>query len=230
MDPNSENINTPPCGPSLYPSCKERVSVNERIKRATQVLHLSRLSLLSAPIIVPDPSLQNFANTGIRYMYLHQLPDNIFVILWAPRLLAWMEPHSIEYVSKKVYSEMDSIKATRADKENTVRNSKILAKVAYNLLRRLRSDSCGPMEHQGRRSKPLRDVDSPSFTSLHLYFCRTAVQYTSKDPAENICGSHQCHCVQSKLLAPYSTTISVRRSSKLRLLLLVTAVSRGCRL
>jgi len=104
----------PDCGASLHHSRKERVSTNERIKRAMQVLHQSRLSLVTALVAVLDPSQQDFAvfrSKIYKSEKLHQLLDTIFDDPQGSLcLLAWMEPHAIESVSHKVYSKMDNIK------------------------------------------------------------------------------------------------------------------------
>jgi hypothetical protein len=104
----------PDFGASLHHSRKERVSVNERIKRAMQVLHQSRLSLVTALITVLDPSQQDFAvfrSKVYKSGKLHQLLDTIFNdTRGSSCLLGWMEPHAIESVLQKVYSEMDNVK------------------------------------------------------------------------------------------------------------------------
>lgn len=104
----------PDCGASLHHSRKERVSVNERIKRAMLVLHQSRLSLVTALIAVLDPSQQDFTifrSKVYKSGKLHRLLDTIFEdTRGSSSLLAWMEPRAIETVSQKVYNEMDNIK------------------------------------------------------------------------------------------------------------------------
>lgn len=119
MDHNAEYDTNPGqacpnCGAYMHHSRKEQVSVNERIKRAIQILHLSRLSLVTALITVLDPSEQDFTlHRGKIYesTKLHQLLDYIHDDLrGSVSLLTWMEPRSIDFVLRKVYSEMDSIK------------------------------------------------------------------------------------------------------------------------
>ncbi|KAH0827440.1 hypothetical protein J3R83DRAFT_4126 [Lanmaoa asiatica] len=97
-----------------------RMSSNEYIQRAMDILQQGRLSLLTALIKVLDPLEKDFAvyrnkvyacpkgqPTGKLGKLLDTIHDD-------PRgrsqLLSWMEPHGIKQLTKKVHDEMDTVK------------------------------------------------------------------------------------------------------------------------
>ncbi|KAF8132995.1 hypothetical protein EV363DRAFT_1583268 [Boletus edulis] len=111
----------PCCCCGHVPNSPQRpIPLNERIQRAIHVLQDGRLSLFTAFLRVLDPMQEDFA-TYRGHIYacskdqphgkLAQLLDCLFQDSRSKaQLLAWMEPHALRLVARKVYNEMDDVK------------------------------------------------------------------------------------------------------------------------
>ena len=112
----SESSSNPAC------SCHttSRLSPNERIQRAIDILQEGRLSLLTALIKVLDPSEKDFsAYHGGFYVCTKDRPTgklaNLLDKIWSDsrgrsQILAWMEPQMLSLVMQRVSNEMDRVK------------------------------------------------------------------------------------------------------------------------
>ena len=97
-----------------------RLSQNERIQQAIDILQEGRLSLLTVLIKVLDLLKKDFsAYRGGFYACtkdqptrkLAKLLDKIWSDSWGhSQILTWMEPHMLSHVTQRVSDEMDGIK------------------------------------------------------------------------------------------------------------------------
>ena len=97
-----------------------RLSPNERIQRAINILQEGQLSFLTALIKVLDPSEKDFsAYRGGFYVCTKDQPTGKLAKLldkiWSDsrgrsQILAWMEPQMLSHVTQRVSDEMDGVK------------------------------------------------------------------------------------------------------------------------
>jgi hypothetical protein len=100
----------------------ERLSPDERIQRALEILRSGRLSVLDFMIKILDPQEPTYATHRDR---LYAIPKSqttgklvkLLDLIYDDKrgreqITRWMEPHAVELMAKKVYQEMDTVKVS----------------------------------------------------------------------------------------------------------------------
>ena len=125
----SESSSNPACSCHMT----SRLSPNERIQRAIDILQEGRLSLLTALIKVLDPSFS--AYHGGFYACTKDRPTgklaNLLDKIWSnsqgrSQILAWMELQMLSLVMQRVSDEMDGVKNSLQGKISSITRNALI--------------------------------------------------------------------------------------------------------